>query len=122
MAERVALLLDGGFVKKKLDARWKRFPSPVDVVALCQEIMAKPRLADTELFRVYYYDAPPLEGIAYNPIDGSPVDFSSTRQSSQNSDFVPAMKFARKEGLRVYLESLGHGVRRELKAHADYCL
>jgi uncharacterized LabA/DUF88 family protein len=36
-----------------------------------------------------------------------------------DSDFVPVMKFARKEGLKVYLETMGHGVRRELKAHAD---
>ena len=37
-----------------------------------------------------------------------------------DSDFVPVMKFARKEGLKVYLETMGHGVRRELKAHADF--
>ena len=39
-----------------------------------------------------------------------------------DSDFVPAMKLARKEGLRVYLECLGHPVLRELKAHSDYVL
>lgn len=39
-----------------------------------------------------------------------------------DSDFVPAMKFARKEGLRVYLDAMGHGIRRELKAHADLVL
>jgi len=41
---------------------------------------------------------------------------------SGDSDLVPAMKFARKEGVRVYLEAMGHGVRRELKAHADFVL
>lgn len=39
-----------------------------------------------------------------------------------DSDFVPAMKFARTEGVKVYLETLGHPVRRELKAHADFVL
>jgi uncharacterized LabA/DUF88 family protein len=39
-----------------------------------------------------------------------------------DSDFVPVMKFARKEGLRVYLHPMGHPVRRELKAHADFIL
>lgn len=39
-----------------------------------------------------------------------------------DSDLVPAFKFARREGLRVYLETLGHGVRRALKAHADMAL
>lgn len=37
-----------------------------------------------------------------------------------DSDFVPAMKLARKEGTKVYLEAMGHPVRRELKAHADF--
>ncbi len=36
-----------------------------------------------------------------------------------DSDFVPAMKFARREGLRVVLDSLGSSVRPELKLHAD---
>ena len=39
-----------------------------------------------------------------------------------DSDFVPAFKFARREGLRVYLAPLGHGVRSELKVHADVVL
>jgi uncharacterized LabA/DUF88 family protein len=36
-----------------------------------------------------------------------------------DSDLIPAFKFARREGIRVYLDTLGHGVRRDLKAHAD---
>jgi len=36
-----------------------------------------------------------------------------------DSDLVPAFKFARREGLKVYLDHLSHGVYRELKAHAD---
>ena len=36
-----------------------------------------------------------------------------------DSDLVPAFKFARREGLRVYLDHLGMPIRRELKAHAD---
>ena len=39
-----------------------------------------------------------------------------------DSDLVPAMKFARKEGLKVYLECMGHRVRPELKAHSDLVL
>lgn len=39
-----------------------------------------------------------------------------------DSDMVPAFKFARREGLRVYLDHMGHGVRRELRAHADLVL
>ena len=203
MAERVAILLDGGFVKKKLRERLKAFPGPPDVVALCDDIMKHEALAGCELFRVYYYDAPPLEGSATNPIDRSVTNFSATKQAKLNrslidsleltphfavrrgelvrvgwklgsralrslssprritaqdlvpdisqkgvdikigldiasialkravgilvlvtgdSDFIPPMKFARTEGLKVYLEAMGHGVRRELRAHADLVL
>lgn len=36
-----------------------------------------------------------------------------------DSDLIPAFKFARREGLRVFLCPFNHGVKRELKAHAD---
>ena len=40
-----------------------------------------------------------------------------------DSDLVPAMRFARREGLRVYLDTLGsRSVRQELKLHADIVL
>ena len=39
-----------------------------------------------------------------------------------DSDLIPAFKFARREGIRVYLETMGHGVKRELKVHADLIL
>ena len=39
-----------------------------------------------------------------------------------DSDLVPALKFARREGVRIYLDHMGLNVRRELKAHADLVL
>jgi uncharacterized LabA/DUF88 family protein len=36
-----------------------------------------------------------------------------------DSDFVPAMKFARREGAQLVLVTLGHGVREGLREHAD---
>ena len=40
-----------------------------------------------------------------------------------DSDFVPAFKFVRREGVKVVLATLGHaGVRPELKAHSDFVI
>lgn len=40
-----------------------------------------------------------------------------------DSDFIPALKFARREGLRVYLEDVGSRfVKQELRAHSDLVL
>jgi uncharacterized LabA/DUF88 family protein len=36
-----------------------------------------------------------------------------------DSDFVPAMKFARREGAQLVLITLGHGIRDGLREHAD---
>lgn len=205
MSEKIVLLLDGGFVKKKLSGSLNHFPAVPDIVALCNNIVTKPGLVDKELFRIYYYDAPPFSGIVTNPISRVSQNLSETQQARENaalidslelqpdfavrrgmlkctgwklgraamsrlnrpgphqiaandlvpnigqkgvdmrigldiawialkrlaevlvlvtgdSDFVPVMKFARKEGMRVFLEHMTHPVSRELKAHADRVL
>jgi uncharacterized LabA/DUF88 family protein len=37
-----------------------------------------------------------------------------------DSDFIPAMKFARREGIQVYLDTMNQAPRHELMAHSDY--
>ena len=203
--ERIVILVDGGFVTKKLQVPGGPYPTVADVVKLCKtDLLLKPRLQGASIFRVFYYDAPPEGGASKNPLDGSPLDFFTYLHGAHrkalldglemeddfavrrgelafrgwklgdaalknmakaprlpegrdfipefqqkgvdmkigldlawialkhiadaivliagDADFVPALKFARKEGLRVYLETLGHSVRRELKAHADVVL
>ena len=39
-----------------------------------------------------------------------------------DSDFVPVMKFARREGAQVFLVALGHSIRDILVEHADVML
>jgi uncharacterized LabA/DUF88 family protein len=39
--------------------------------------------------------------------------------ATADSDFIPAMKFARREGAQLILLTLGHGVREGLVEHAD---
>jgi len=39
-----------------------------------------------------------------------------------DSDFVPAMKFARREGVQFYLVAMGHSVREPMYEHADLVL
>jgi len=39
-----------------------------------------------------------------------------------DSDFVPAMKFARREGAQLFLVTLGHSVRADMLEHSDMVL
>lgn len=36
-----------------------------------------------------------------------------------DSDFIPAMKFARREGSQLFLITMGHGIRDGMREHAD---
>ncbi|MBO2025509.1 NYN domain-containing protein [Klebsiella pneumoniae] len=36
-----------------------------------------------------------------------------------DSDFVPIIKFARKEGRQIFLYTLGHGVKQTMYEHSD---
>ena len=36
-----------------------------------------------------------------------------------DTDFVPAFKYVRREGVKVFLETMGGGGRVELRSHAD---
>ena len=93
MAARVAVMLDGGFVKKKLQRQSPRaLPDAAAVVALTLRIMDKPRLSGAELLRAYFYDAPPLTATARNPMDGAPVDFSRTRQARENQRLLDQLE------------------------------
>lgn len=202
--ENAVIILDGGFVTKKLSISLKREPTADDIEQLCASIMAHQRMKDCRLLRAFYYDAEPYEGSGTNPLTRITTNFANTKTAvrarallealelkpdfavrrgelvlhgwklgraaqtaltrspraitaadlvpameqkqvdlkigldvalvalkrtasvvvivSGDSDLVPVMKFARREGAKVYLQPLGHGIRREMKVHADLVL
>lgn len=204
--DRFAILLDGEFVRKRLQHILRRFPTCRDVVGVTRRIKATASLENASLYRTFYYSADPLDSRTTHPLDRTAIDFrrsrgyaASARLISEldaesdfavrrgvlthqgwelgqaairrllsggppvvspgdvvpkihqkgvdmrigldiaslalkrlvktvilvtgDSDLVPAMKFARREGLRVYLDTLGsRTVRDELKVHADRVL
>lgn len=199
---RYAVLIDAGFLKRKLGSRHH----PVDISRLAEfieRLRAHEQLSALRLHRIYYYDAPPLEGSVKKPLKGGSVNFGATDLARSNkallagllrldflslrlgevvhrgwqipqrnlpddqssieltcdklkpniqqkgvdmrigldiasltlkrhvevivlvtgdSDFVPAMKFARREGAQLYLVTLGHSVREDMIEHADLML
>lgn len=106
MADRVAILLDGGFVTKKLSAQLGRFPDAADVGALIERVLAEPCLASRELLRVYYYDAPPITDTVRHPIDGRSHDFAASRAYARNlalqRDLALFPDFALRQGELVF--------------------
>ena len=84
MANRVAVLLDGGYVRVRLERALRRFPEPTDVMAFTEQILLHPRLVGSELLRVYYYDAPPIGGTKPNPLSRRAYDFEANPERALN--------------------------------------
>ncbi len=198
---RYAILIDGGFLLRKLEHRLRKFPTADQVEAVASAIGGHLCVHGLDRLRVYFYHARPATGILTNPLSKAQTDLSNTAifkaheslldtlelrpdfalrlgetstqdwklgsnalksllkkprqieagdlvpnitqkgvdlrigldiarlaltQSVQaivavtgDSDLIPAFKFARREGLRVFLCHFDHGVKRDLKAHAD---
>jgi len=201
-----AILLDGGYLTKKLHDRLGRNVTADDVTKECARLQMIPEVQDYELMRIYYYDAEPLADAIARPVSGAPFNLADTARykNSQSlldnlvlkpnialrlgrvalgfhhwrlkakvaaaliqapraltdddfdldvgqkgvdmrigmdmarlalrqtvravivvtgdSDFVPAFKYVRREGVKVILDPMGAGGRRELREHADIVL
>jgi hypothetical protein len=103
---RAAVLLDGGFVTKKLSVLLGRFPLGSDVVELATRLMGHTRLAGVEVFRIFYYDAPPMNGTKENPVDGSLFDFGAhptyNRNQALQESLAVTADFAVRRGETVF--------------------
>lgn len=206
MRPRFAILLDGGFLKKKLLHKLGQHPSPDHIVAECDRLKALPCVEGYELLRIYYYDAYPASSSLKTPISKQPFNMAETERFRESqslydqlvlkpdialrmghvsvpptgwklktkvarelikapraltdddfvvdaqqkgvdmrigmdmarlalrdmvrtmivvtgdSDFIPAFKFVRREGVRVVLDLMGENGRLELKQHSDLVL
>lgn len=92
MNPRYAILLDGGFVTKAI-AKKTRAPATLqDIQQLCQSITANAILADSDLLRIYYYDAPPANGTITNPIDGTVVNLGNTQIHQRNTQLLDQLE------------------------------
>ena len=75
-----AILLDGGFVTKKLYQRNRRFATAEDIEAECGRIGSLPCVAHYELLRIYYYDAPPSDKAVKLPVSGGSMNLATTQR------------------------------------------
>ena len=73
--KKVAVLLDGGFVIKRLKSFLDgEYPTAEQVLEFARKCVAE----DEERFRIYYYDCPPFSGTSVNPFSKEEIDFSTT--------------------------------------------
>ena len=111
---KLAILVDGGFFLKRyksvkgfdLNDDAKTIAS--NLVKYCQahikrfnKIRTRYGLSPVELYRIYYYDAKPFDGDAFNPITKRTVSFKKTETFKTRSTIIEALKEQRKIALRL---------------------
>lgn len=110
---KTAILVDGGFYIKRYRALYSTnsgTPSPeltpYKMVKNFRDICLKhlspkePGEQPRELYRIFYYDCPPLEIRVINPVSKQTIDFSQTREYRFRKEFLSELKKQRKVALR----------------------
>ena len=102
---KIAVLIDGGFYRRRAQAlQGEKTPEErrKELMNYCYK-----RINDTkdhqkyDLYRIFYYDCPPMEKKVYHPLLKRTVDFSKSELYRWMTDFLGELKECRKVALRL---------------------
>lgn len=99
---RVAVLIDGGFFHKRYPVLYGPEHTPKKVSDNMWRMAVKHLSKDKDyLYRILYYDCPPLEKKAENPISNKPVNFGKSPVAVWRREFFEELKRLRKVAVRM---------------------
>jgi len=73
-----AILIDGGFLTKKLNSRNRRAATADDIEAECERLKQLSYVQGYELLRIFYYDAPPSDETLAYPVSRTNLKLAGT--------------------------------------------
>jgi uncharacterized LabA/DUF88 family protein len=98
-----AILVDGGFYRKRSYAK-KGDKSPVDRATELFEYCLKHLNDDRgfhKLYRIFYYDCPPLDTTVYNPLTKKTENLKASPTYAWTTEFLNELRKKRKVALRL---------------------
>lgn len=104
--KKIAVLVDGGFFKKRSEAIYGHL-SPKELseklINQCYDHVThkEKERKDRELYRIFYYDCPPLEKKVIHPLTKEMIDFSKSESSIESAEFLSILRSTRKVALRL---------------------
>lgn len=102
---KTAILVDGGFYRKRAAFLWgKKTPEKraAELYAYCSaHLRHEQRYDDRGLYRIFYYDCPPLAKTVYHPLLQRGIDFRQSDTYSWTNSFFDELKKQRKVALRL---------------------
>ena len=101
--DKVAILVDGGFYKKRAKTLFGE-KTPQDradeLVTYCFRHITDKSHKD-ELYRIFYYDCHPSEKMVYHPLTQKTIDLKKAPAYKWNEEFFAALMMKRKLALRM---------------------
>lgn len=101
---KTAILVDGGFYRKRANrCLGKATPKErADQLAnYCNRHLYEKHQERHELYRIFYYDCPPMEKCVYHPLRRTSENFSKSDTSIWMNDFLEELRHKRKFALRL---------------------
>lgn len=104
---RTAILIDGAFFLRRFRRVFPdgdhRDPSVVakTVSALAGEHLRRLERSPAALYRIYFYDAPPLTKRMHRPVSGRSIDYSKSEEALFRTALHKALRRERKLALRL---------------------
>ncbi len=101
---KTAILVDGGFYRRRAQIMLGE-KSAVDrakeLENYCRRHLAEKNQPPHDLYRIFYYDCPPMTKKVYHPFLKQQVDFSKSDLYSWMESFLDELKHRRKFALRM---------------------
>lgn len=102
---RTAILVDGGFYRKRASFLWgKKDPDKraKELISYCHaHLEHERRYSDRDLYRIFYYDCPPIQKSVYHPLLKKNIDFRHSETYAWTNAFFDELKKQRKVALRL---------------------
>lgn len=96
---KVAVLVDGGFYRKRAAKLWGKKTAKDranELVAYCGD-----HVRGHYLYRIFYYDCPPIEKVVYHPYLKKAINLKQTETYTWTNEFFEQLKNKRKLALRL---------------------
>lgn len=113
--KKVAILVDGGFYKKRASYLWEK-KNPTDrvneLIQYCEmhlkdlsqytlDVTGKKKYAQCDLYRIFYYDCLPIKKTLYHPLLKKSIHLSKSEAYGWMNDFIELLTHKRKIALRM---------------------
>lgn len=101
---KVAIMIDGGFYRRRAQSCLGEKTAQEranELIAYCHRHLKRIPLEQTELYRIFYYDCPPMDKKVYHPLLKKTIDFGKTDLFAWTTDFFEELRQKRKVALRL---------------------